>query len=464
MKEFKNRILKLAGTLLSTMLIVFAFSCEEKVAEELFEKSSTERSRESIQNLRQLLQSSETGWQVSYKPSKDETGYYQFVFRFLKDSVVEIASDFTAVDLVPRRSEYAVLLGSTTKLSFSTFGTLHKLSDSNFSPIPGSRGAGLKGDFEFLYYGSNAEGDLIFRTNRTQDTVIFKRASANAVAELTLAYSNQAKLSGGQSVYRALQEIRNGNTTRSSFSFPYAARVIQIRSVIETEVNGEVVRSFDQGYLTGYGLTPTGIFLDSVRRSNGQILRNVGFTYNADQNGFQTTLSDGTRLLIGDSNAPIIPATGHKFFLDPTLTSYLWFLYQNADIGSLTTASFTQRFGQLRTIGVTSMTLDVEGPNVFDLAFFRGTASVSNGPIEQLLIYEDLGDRLVMSRNGFRTPGTSVKPENEAVYDEFMDFLTDPEGFYVENLGRATRFSNLVFTFTSVKDPSIRFGLYHVAP
>jgi hypothetical protein len=450
------------------MLIFFALSCVEDNVEKAFDKPAIERSRESISSLRERLQASEFGWEASYKPSKAETGYYKFVFRFLKDSVVEIASDFSAGDLALRKSEYSVLQGSTTKLSFSTFGTIHKLSDSNFSPIPGQLGAGLKGDFEFLYYGETDEGDLIFRTNRTQDTLMFKRASASSVSDLTLSYNYISKLNGGKSVYRSLQESKDGNVVQSSFDFPYNARVIEIRSVIEEEVDGEIVSSFDGGYITGYGLTPTGIFVDSVKLSTGEIARNVQFSFDEDENRFVTTLSDGTQLAIGDSNAPIIPVDGHKFFLDATLTSNLQFIYGDADIGGLTTPGFETLIENAAPIGLSGVLVFYRqlafGGGKIDYLLLAGTPSVVNGSVRQLLIYEDKGDRLVMTRNGFRDANSAVKPANTALYDEFLDFLTDPEGFYVENLGRATRFSNLVFTFTSVKDPSIRFGMYHVAP
>ena len=156
MKRITNSMRQLAGLCLPVMLIFFALSCQEDKIEKVFDKPAIERSRESINALREKLQSSEFGWKTYYKPSKNETGYYQFVFRFLKDSVVEMASDFSAADLTLRKSEYSVLQGSTTKLSFSTFGAIHKLSDSNYSPIPGEEGAGLKGDFEFLYYRGDA--------------------------------------------------------------------------------------------------------------------------------------------------------------------------------------------------------------------------------------------------------------------------------------------------------------------
>jgi hypothetical protein len=453
------------------LLILFAtVACQDDKVEEVFDKSAAERSQESINSLRDLLKSSPEGWTASYKPSKNETGYYKFLFRFQEDSVVEMASDFSQADLTLTRSEYDILQGSTTKLSFSTFSALHKLSDSRVSPIPGDLGSGLKGDFEFLFYGTNAEGDLIFRTNRAQDTLIFRKATPNSLSELTAAYANIGRITAGKSVYRALEETKNGDVVaRSSFDFPYNARVIYIRSVVETEVEGEIVRSFDDGYVSGYGFTPDGIFLDSVKLDDGRIVKLPEFTYDEDNSRFVHTTSDGTTLAIGDINAPIIPVDGQKFLLDPTLTANVAFIFGDPDIGLLTTPAFEDLYFDVAVnIGFTAQfTLWIQlafGGGNIDYFAFPGTASVANSTIRQLLIFEDKGDRLVMHRNGYRDANSGPKPELEPKYNELMDVLTDPEGFYVENLGRATRFSNLVFTFTSVRDPSIRFGLYHTAP
>jgi len=465
MKKIKEIFHKASGSVLLFFFILIASACQDEKVDELFDKSASERSLESITSLREMLQASENGWTVSYKPSKHETGYYQFVFKFLKDSVVEMASDFSQGDLAVVKSQYSVIQGSTTKLSFSTFSALHKLSDSEFSPIPGDRGAGLKGDFEFLYYGKNDAGDLIFRTNRTQDTLIFHKATVSSLSDLSLSYANLAKLNEGKSVYRALEETKGTNVVRSAFSFPYEARVISIQSVVQQD-NGE---SFlDDGYITGYGLTAHGIFLDSVKLSNGTIIKHVEFKFDEDRSRFVTTLKDGTELSIGDVNGPILPVDGQKYMLDPTLTANLSFYLGDPDMGGFTTPAFEERFAKVRQIGLApQFTFWVQlpyGGKKIDYIILPGTASVTNGNVRQLLIYEDKGDRLVMTRNGFRDPNSVIKPTNEPLYDEFMDFLTDPEGFYVENLGRATQYSNLVFTFTSVKDPSVRFGMYHTAP
>jgi hypothetical protein len=469
-KNIKTTLLQAKpGVLWILFMLVAAVACQDDKVDEVFDKTAAERSQESITSLRDLLKSSPEGWTASYKPSKNETGYYKFLFRFLADSVVEMASDFSQPDLTPTRSEYDILQGSTTKLSFSTFSALHKLSDSRVSPIPGDLGSGLKGDFEFLYYGTTPEGDLIFRTNRAQDTLIFRKATATSLPDLAAAYENIGRITAGKSVYRALEESKNGSVVaRSAFDFPYNARVISIRGVVQEEVEGEIVSSFDEGYIAGYGFTPDGIFLDSVRLNDGRIVRFAEFTYDEDNSRFVHTTSDGTTLSIGDINSPIVPVDGQKYLLDPTLTSNVFFSFGDGDIGPLTTPAFEDLyyntavnvgFGASFTLW---LKLDFNGTPI-DYFAFPGTASVANSTVRQLLTFEDKGDRLVIHANGYRDASSEVKPALLPAYNQLLDVLTDPEGFYVENLGRATRYTNLVFTFTSVKDPSIRIGMYHTA-
>jgi hypothetical protein len=468
MKKLTNYIHRAVAAMLTVCLLILAAACEDDKVDQVFDKTSAERSAESILSVREQLKASEHGWTVSYKPSKLETGYYQFVFRFRADSVVESASDFSQEDLTLTSSTWDVVQGSTTKLSFSTNSALHRLSDSNFSPIPGATGSGLKGDFEFLYYGTTTNGDMIFRTNRAQDTVVFKKATATSLADLTAAYDNIGRMTRSRSVYRALEEVKGADVTRSAFDFPYDARVITIQSVIETEENGQTVYSFDEGYTIGYGFTPNGIFVDSIKLSSGRVVKHPEFTYSEDEQRFVSTLGDGTRLAIGDVSGPIVPVDGQKYILDPTLTYNLQFLFGNPYVSILTTPAFEDLYLSAAPLGLTTSftlwpSLDFNGTAISYFAI-PGTGSVTNSTIRQLFILEDKGDRLVFHDNGFRDAASEVKPENQAYYDLLADVLLDPEGFYVENLGQYTPYLNLIFTFTSVKDPSIRFAMFHVAP
>lgn len=462
MKKTAHLLSAITNCLVPAALVFFTLSCKDHKAKEVFEKPAGERIQQNINSLREKLKSHALGWKVTYQPGKAETGYYQFVFRFINDTEVEMASDFSSKDLALRKSEYSILTGSTVKLSFASGSAIHKLSDSDFSPIPGARGSGLKGDFEFLYYGENEQGDLVFRTNRTNRTILFKKAADNSVDEIKSSYGNLEKFTIGKSVYRSLLESKNGREIRSAFEFPYNARVARIRERI-TDGNKEYLSN---GYITGFGYTATGVFLDSVKRNNGGFVKNLSFTYNENKARFVTNLPDGTELAIAESKDPIIPADGQKYFLNPARTANVGFYYQDSDMGSLTTPDFNALIEKLLPTGATGnfRLFRQSGTKKIDYASFFGTASVNNKNVSQLLIYEDKGDRLVMKPNGFLDANGSIKPANAARYNEFMSFLTDSQGFYVEFLGRATRYTNYVLTFTSVKDPSIRFGVYHFTP
>lgn len=464
MKKIAHHLSAVTDCLVLAALLFFTISCKDNKAKEVFEKPTIERIQQGINSLREKLKSHAPGWKLTYQPSEAETGYYQFVFRFVNDTEVEMASDFSSEDAALRKSEYSILTGSTIKLSFATGSAIHKLSDSNFSPIPGSRGSGLRGDFEFLYYGENEQGDLVFRTNRTNKTLLFKKATDKSVEELKASYGNLEKFTIGKSVYRSLLETKNGQEIRSAFEFPYDARVAVIRARITDGADEDL----DDGYLTGFGYTATGIILDSVKRNNGGFVKNLSFTYNENNARFVANLPDGTELAIVESRDPIIPADGQKYFLNTARTASVGFYYQDRDMGSLTTPGFNALIEKFRLTGATGsfslLRQYTSGTQKIDGASFAGTASVNNKNVVQLLIYEDKGDRLVMKPNGFLNANGSIKPANATRYNEFMNFLADPQGFYVEYWGRATRYTNYVFTFTSVKDPSIRFGVYHFAP
>ena len=165
-------------TLMALLLALLWIGCKEQSeVQPLFKQPAAQRVQQNIQELQDLLQASEHGWKLNYQPDK-ETGVFSFLLKFdTASSTVVMQSDFSRADLTPTRSAYAIKQGAATKLSFTTKSPLHKLSDSEISPLPNARGSGLKGSFEFLYYGKADNGeDLIFSAERGQNTVIFKPA------------------------------------------------------------------------------------------------------------------------------------------------------------------------------------------------------------------------------------------------------------------------------------------------
>ena len=99
-------------------------------------------------------------WKATYFTDDTQLGGYSYLFKFTDNQIVEMASDFGGNDDVTS-SQWAIQLGTTLKLSFTTKNKIHELSDSNNSPDTDLRGQGYKGSFEFLYYGTEGD-DIIF--------------------------------------------------------------------------------------------------------------------------------------------------------------------------------------------------------------------------------------------------------------------------------------------------------------
>ena len=98
-------------------------------------------------------------------------------------------SDYDASTASFAASGYDISIGSTVKLTFTTSGAIHRLTDSGNSPIPGEHGSGLKGTSDFLYYGNPHQDTLVFRSAREVDDgeyteVKFTRATAATQGEI----------------------------------------------------------------------------------------------------------------------------------------------------------------------------------------------------------------------------------------------------------------------------------------
>jgi hypothetical protein len=435
----------------------------------LFEKSSEQRLSEAALSLSKTLLAEENGWILQYKTTKEQTGYFTFAFKFINETQVDVASDFSTADFGFNRSEYRIIQGSTLKLSFSTYSALHKLSDSGFSPIPGESGAGLKGDFEFLYYGTDKDGNLIFKTNREQLTIVFKKAaSSNGLAEVKESYSNayQVFLANNPTPFKSFSYSNGGNEIVSNFEINSNTRVITLNRVIKNDG----VDTFEGEYTVGYAIVANkGLFLDSIRTIGNKVEKSVLFKFNESNKRYESTLSDGSFVSFGASNKPSINNRDHLIFLDVTQTARLLYLVNDTDIPyELTSDPFRNLYKKATDIGITG-NINIwnqaqVGPNKIDYFALSGNASIANALVANLVKFVDKGDVLVFESIGWFRPNFAVKPANLAVYNEFMSFFTDPQGLYFENLGQQTRFSNNVFRLTSVRDPSLFVALYQVIP
>ena len=176
--------------LLITLLASLALtSCQKNEPEDLFGKNASQRFEDKQAELRHELTSAPNGWRLTYFTNTEYFGGYNVLMKFTNDGLVQMSSDINLENGTSSvtTSQYQILLGQGTMLSFVSKNHLHILADSN----KGERGKGFYGEFEFLYYGK--EGDkLKFKTQRsaTEQFVYFEKATPEEWANIGDKWSN----------------------------------------------------------------------------------------------------------------------------------------------------------------------------------------------------------------------------------------------------------------------------------
>ncbi|QVY64784.1 DUF4302 domain-containing protein [Polaribacter sp. Q13] len=259
MKQIINKI-----SLIAVAFFILNACTTNNDPDEVFNEVPSVRLAKQKEDLKELLQSSEEGWKVTYFTDDSQLGGYTYLMDFTGDNTVEMDSDFGATKGTRTASEWDVTLGSTVKLTFTTRNKIHELSDSNNAPDANLTGQGYLGSFEFLYYGTDGD-DIIFRANRGFNEVVFKKATSTDWSDLS---KNDAIVGAitGQLAYEVDGDV-------SFFSFNNARRFM---SNLDTQVN-------DTDF--GIGYTPTGIIVSpAIKADNGNEYSN--FTLNDAKNKF----------------------------------------------------------------------------------------------------------------------------------------------------------------------------------
>lgn len=150
------------------------YACDKN--DNVFDNTPTQRKRQAIENLNNLLTNNKAGWLVIYFPKTDSLLFanpndkikftYQyneslygyggncFTMRFLPTGQVDMRADFdkhTANTTI--RGEYKIGANSSTQLTFLTTNYIHRLVND-----------GYQGACDWLYQGKNEDGYLVFKT------------------------------------------------------------------------------------------------------------------------------------------------------------------------------------------------------------------------------------------------------------------------------------------------------------
>ncbi|WP_158974367.1 DUF4302 domain-containing protein [Cellulophaga sp. L1A9] len=436
------------NTIIVVLLSMFLVNCADDDNAEVFDESPTERINAQKLELRTALKSSETGWKAVYFTSPEELGGFTFFFNFLDDETVEMTSDFDD-DFTLLQSKYDIVLGSTIKLSFTTKNDIHKLSDSANPPDADLLGEGYLGDFEFLYYGiDEVTGDLIFRTNRTQEEVRFTKAATNEVQNIIDSKAIALELTDSEkSVYQNVIVNIDGVTEVFDFSLNVNRRFVDIANDADS-------------YSFGIAYNETGFTVSPPLEIKGEEVSE--FTYDAVNDKFIADLGSGNSAEIAFLDAPSNPTDDNlsvvqpdnvygyidDFLFDATSTSFTFRALRNSVNEGL--APFDLSISRIQFY------FAISGDETFNVIQYQLLSAVDGSIIRlnHFVTFENIDGKLILIDDGWSDP--SLAPFVEAI----DNVLTNSEGLYIKQENFTVRFPNTVFTFTSAADPSFRMTTY----
>lgn len=430
--------------LFAAVLILQLIACNDNTdAEKLFNETPTTRLNNQKTELSEALLSSPQGWKAVYFTDNTVLGGYTHLFRFAADGTVVMASDFDS-DTDAHKSEYAIQVGSTVSLTFTTKNRIHLLSDSNNYPIPALRAKGYLGDFQFLYYGQE-NGEIIFRTNRNNQELRFVKATAEDWADLSKNLVMEQNVIGGEErpLFRLL-ETNDGTTTHKfDFSFTPATRFANSNSIES---------GYSVSYDMGVGYTPTGIIVSPAVEVAGQKLSN--FTYNDADGSFTATGTGGISAVIKYTTKPLVLTDDYKFLLPGKPLSWFGFFVDDYTIDSPANSPLLyaelEKVNAMLPAGQSIASIQIYANHSIG-TFIYYTFVGRSALFHYVTAEEDAdGKKVILKHQSWNGNTTVATPAFLASIDKYF---MDTEGLYVKAESFRLYYSDPVYTFTSASSP-----------
>ncbi|MDC1162455.1 DUF4302 domain-containing protein [Tenacibaculum sp.] len=426
------------------LFFVSFYSCQDNNEPDLlFNDTPTNRFNKAKSDLSNLLQSSTDGWKVTYFTDNSQLGGFTFLFDFINDTEVKMDSDFGNGD-PSKVSLYGLSLGSTLKLTFTSKNVIHELSDGANFPDPGLQGAGYRGDFEFLYYGTQGD-DLIFRVNRDTSIYLrFQKASAQDWTDLIA----KNKVSIGQMKNNlAKPPFRTLKVGEKLYSFSY-------------NENRRFATNFDgTGNLNfGIGFNPEGITIEPAIDINGEKVNT--FTYDLANDKYIATINGTEVASIFYADAPVFPFTGHED-INRTGLAYNQIAGETVETNQAF-QDFLANFRQtLAGSGVTFNWFQFQNlSNNGGWARFNVTSNGSSFSLWYRITTSVVDDKYVIATDPTAPANFFPSQAWQDLLKPLTDILFDPLGHYVENAGTLDQFSNGIFTFIPASFTQYKMEFY----
>ncbi|GAA3740693.1 hypothetical protein GCM10022422_25460 [Flavobacterium ginsengisoli] len=430
--------------LFAAVLILQLIACNDNTdAEQLFNETPTTRLNNQKTELSEALLSSPQGWKAVYFTDNTVLGGYTHLFRFAADGTVVMASDFDS-DTDPHKSEYAIQVGSTVSLTFTTKNRIHLLSDSNNYPIPALRAKGYLGDFQFLYYGQE-NGEIIFRTNRNNQELRFVKATAEDWADLPKNLVMEQNVIGGEErpLFRLLET--NDGTTTHKFDFSFAAAT-------RFATSNSIESGYSVSYDLGIGYTPTGIIVSPAVEVGGQKLSN--FTYNDADGSFTATGTGGVSAVIKYTTKPLVLTDDYKYLLAGQPLSWFGFFVDDYTIDSPANSPLLyaelEKVNAMLPAGQSIASIQIYANH--SIGTFIYYTFVGRNPLQHHVTAEEDADgkKVILKHKSWNGNTTVATPAFLASIDKYF---MDPEGLYVKAESFRLYYSDPVYTFTSASSP-----------
>lgn len=447
----------------SLSLCLLLTNCSDNEPKEVFKESATQRLKKRSSELKKKLQAPQYGWKTVYFTDNSILGGYRFLFDFEDDKTVAMSSDFSSEDYAKRKSEYDVVLGSTVKLSFTTKNSIHKLSESDRYPQSSLRGKGYKGNFEFLYYGTDGD-DLIFRTNRELDTLRLSPAKQSDWDNLKKGYEDMsaAIYDPKKSTFRAL---KIGDII---YNFDYNQRLRHATSTTTDSKASKQRVEFGVGFELGEIVISPAIDVDGKKVNKLQ--------YDKAKDRFSAKIGDKEQVALYYADAPLsrmrsfsIPKAGMRGMrINRTNPRYV-----SSDNSSESFVTFFNKwrddFKKALRDRYRITRFYIRGWNTAEPYISIWINNVSSGGnigarygVKKTESRDKFGNHIVkfsfnssFSRNNDAGVPDLLKP--------IIDFMFDPKGFYVveHEQARTSAAHRTDFYLISVDKPSYRIHWYY---
>jgi|GEM_PF-2604802 len=455
------------------LLAIYCISCENDTnPDSLFEKAPTKRIESKIEEVNTLLKSAENGWKFVYFPNDSQVGGFTYVFRFLEDNKVEIKSDFDD-DTSFETSSYEINLGSTIQLTFNERSKVHDLASGDVVPDDSLIGEGYFGNFQFLVQEIKTDTIILRDVRLLDDNLVSKqpdiKLSRMTTEDINIIEQNRAVLSKlndrlespDGSVFLAFEKRFNGaNELFTGTRFDLLRRII-----LATDKDG-VNETF------AFNLTPNGIaFNKPIKVLNTEIfnldLQESGSDLfiggnEADNKSIHIAFLDKP-LILTDDNKEMISGLNNVYgYIDENLNTSTSKAFQalvkqtNENLNSLNFKLIRVQFHY----NVNDPSDDEANPNRNNFIQYLIQDLDDDSRIVRIIHYVNVDSKtksiLKFSATGDWGLNLSVAP----LFSAIDDVLTDSDGLYIIKESYTVRFPNTIWSFTSVKTPSIQVVSY----